>query len=355
MDDARNGLRGLRAAPSEKLYDLLRGRYGLDPTEEPRDLGGSSSLNLLIAAGGQRCVARVYRPYVTAARLDAIQSAKRALARGGVPCAEPVLTPDGEPWAVLDGRLTEVERFVEFDAEMDSWERLEVGLPWLGRIHALLRTVKVGPEGKAPLFANHVEPLDALPWTLRGTKRIRGWRPSPGELQLADAVEELARRVADAERGLVASLPRQLVHGDFWDNNVGFCDGRVALITDFDFMGERARIDDLALTLFFASMQYQEAPVSDDQLQRLARLVEAYDSGLDMPLSSLERAALPAAIARQPLWSIGGWVATLDDEQAARRHAAGSVAEVDWALRLMEDLGRWQEAFALAGFAVDSR
>jgi len=32
--------------------------------------------------------------------------------------------------------------------------------------------------------------------------------------------------VADAERDFAASVARQLVHGDFWDNNVRFRDGR---------------------------------------------------------------------------------------------------------------------------------
>jgi Ser/Thr protein kinase RdoA (MazF antagonist) len=64
--------------------------------------------------------------------------------------------------------------------------------------------------------------------------------------------EELAELVTQAETRLVSRLPRQLVHGDFWDNNVLFRGGRVVLLADFDFLGERARIDDLALTLHCA-------------------------------------------------------------------------------------------------------
>lgn len=67
------------------------------------------------------------------------------------------------------------------------------------------------------------------------------------ELRLAAVAEELAELVAETEAGLVPRLPRQLVHGDFWDNNVLFRRGRPVLLADFDFMGERARIDDLAL------------------------------------------------------------------------------------------------------------
>jgi hypothetical protein len=100
------------------------------------------------------------------------------------------------------------------------------------------------------------------------------------------------------------------------------------------------------LTLFFACMEFLEEPVSDAQLARLRRLIDAYDAGSDAPLTTTERAALPIAIARQPLWSIGGWVASLDDERAARRHAADVAPKVSWALRLMGDVDRWREALA---------
>jgi Ser/Thr protein kinase RdoA (MazF antagonist) len=345
-DNAGNGLRGLRASPSPGLYELLRERYGFDDTDEGRDLGGSSSLNLLVTTGGGRYVARVYRPYVSASRLEAIQFVRRELANNAVPCAEVVPTRDGEPWTAIDGRLVEVEVFVDRDGDMDSWERLEVGLPWLGRIHSVLRGVTVGPEGRTPLFANHIEPVDTLAWTLRGTRRVRGWGPSPGELRLVDAAEELAQRVADAERDVVPSIPRQLVHGDFWDNNVFFREGRVVLVTDLDFMGERARIDDLALTLYYTNSTFSEDPVSEDRIGRLRRLVDAYDQSLNEPLTRVERAALPFAIARQPLWWIGGWLALLDDEERARRGLAGMAWDLEWALQLMREAGRWQAAFA---------
>jgi homoserine kinase type II len=346
MDNAGNGLRGLRATPSPQLFELLCERYGLDSTDEARDLGGSSNLNLRVAAGGRRLVARVYRPYVSAARLDAIQWVRRELAQGGVPCAEVVPTREGEPWTVIDRRLVEVESFVESEEKMDSWERLELGLPWLGRLHSLLQGAEVSPEGGTPLFANHVEPFDALDWTRRGARRVRAWGPSPAELRLVEAAEELAQRVAEAERDVVASLPRQLVHGDFWDNNVFFREGRVVLVTDFDFMGERARIDDLALTLYFTNSTFSEDPVSDDRIRRLRRLVDAYDRGLDEPLTRVERAALPLALARQPLWWVGRWLALLDDEERARRGLPGMAGDVEWALQIMREAGRWQAAFA---------
>jgi homoserine kinase type II len=158
--------------------------------------------------------------------------------------------------------------------------------------------------------------------------------------------EELADLVTHAEAGLASRLPRQLVHGDFWDNNVLFRRGRAVLLADFDFMGERARVDDLALTLHCARSDLStHAGAAQDRAQ-LRRLVASYDAGLDLPLSAAERAALPVAMARQPLSSIGGWVARLDDQAAARRHTASVGPELRASLRIMTELRRWRDAFA---------
>ena len=98
-----------------------------------------------------------------------------------------------------------------------------------------------------PRFANDLASADVAASVRRGVERIRGWDPTPAERRLAALAEGLAELVTRAEAGLVAQSP-QLVHGDCWDNNVGFRGARPVLVADFDFMGERARIDDLALT-----------------------------------------------------------------------------------------------------------
>jgi homoserine kinase type II len=344
-DDAGGGQRGLRAVWSAEILEAVRDEYSFDRIDERRELGGSSSLNHLLRIGANRYVVRVYRPYVTAARLDDIQRVRRRLRAEGLPCAEILATRAGRLWSMVDGRLVEVEGYVEHEASMNSWDRLAVALPVLGRIHTILQTTEVVPAGRNPTFANYLASPDGPLRTAQGTQRIRGWATSSAERQLADAADELAELVAEAEKHLIPLLPRQLVHGDFWDNNVLFHKEELVLVTDFDYMGERARIDDLALTLYFTSMEFPEAPVSDEQRLRLRRLVDAYDSGLDMPLSSEERAALPLAMARQPLWSIGGWVALLDDEASAREHALGTVSAVEWALDVMNHLEQWQAAF----------
>jgi homoserine kinase type II len=87
-------------------------------------------------------------------------------------------------------------------------------------------------------------------------------------------------------------------------------------------------------------------PVSGERIGRLRRLVDAYDGDLDEPLTGDERAALPLALARQPLWAVGRWLALLDDEEEAMRLAAEMSWDVGWALQIVQDAGRWQTAFA---------
>jgi Ser/Thr protein kinase RdoA (MazF antagonist) len=344
MDDAAGGRRGLRAIPSPALYSAVQDHYGINCTAAV-DLGGSSNLNLRIIDGNRSYVLRVYRPYVSESRLAEINRVRTQLNEHGIPCAQIVRTCDNHAWITLADRLVEVEHHVAYDAFMNSWQRLSVGLPLLGLIHSALCDLQVGPSGRQPLFANYISPDAVVEQTMRGTQRIRGWGPSVPELRLAAAAEALAQLVAAAEHDFALDLPRQFVHGDFWDNNVFLRQGSVVHVADFDFMGERARIDDLALTLYFACLEDSEKLPTAQLLPRLRGLVDAYESGLRQPLTKVERLALPVAMARQPLWSIGGWVAALDDEGMARRHAAATQPEVEWALHLMTDLERWQAAF----------
>jgi len=72
MDDADGGRRGPRARPGPGLRRTLRDHWGLDWSAEAVDLGGSSSLNLLVGEADLRFVVRVHRPHVTPGRLGAI-------------------------------------------------------------------------------------------------------------------------------------------------------------------------------------------------------------------------------------------------------------------------------------------
>jgi homoserine kinase type II len=340
--DAGGGARGERASFRPDLGLLLQQRYGLVVPGPVVDVGGSSNLNLLAVDGRGRVVVRVYRRYVTAGRLGALRLLRDRAAHYGIPVPPLVSASDGDPFVVWDGRLVEVERFIACDAWLDCWPRLLAGLPWLGRLHAALAAAATGSIAE-PGYANAVDSSDLVVWTRRGTDRIRGWEPA--HAAFADEADALAEAIDRVEAPLRTAMYRQPVHGDFWDNNVGFRDGELAMVTDFDFAGTRPRVDDLALTLYFAQ---PALPHSRRTPESLRTLVDAYNSGLAEPLSGTERAALPAALARQALWGVARWVAELDDEPTARVLVAELTHDIAWARRIMAALDRWQQAFQVA-------
>ncbi len=332
-----------RAALSPALLDALHKHYGMALDASTRDIGGSSNLNLFVLDGDSRYVVRVYRPWVTTARLADIQYVRRVLAEGGVPCVQPVPTRTGSSWITIDDRLVEVEPFIAHDAKMDSWGSLEVGLPTLGRIHSLLKDVALSADGHTPPAHNNIQPQDVLGGTSRGTARIRQWDASQVELQVADDADELAHKVDHAQQTL-APLQQQLVHGDYWDNNVFFREGQIVHIADLDFMGGRARIDDLALTIYYTNSTFADNQISDERISKLLMLVNTYNSGLSEPLTAAERTALPVALARAPLAFIA-MIAVIDSEAGAREMASEMSADIEWALSIMANLDRWQTIF----------
>jgi homoserine kinase type II len=247
VDDAGGGRRGTRAVASAELWEVLAARWAI-PCQRGRDLGGSLNLNLLVGRGGECLVVRVYRPSVSQARLADTQGVRDRLDAAGVPCSALVAARDGGRWARAGDRLVEVERFIGHDGRMNTWPRLAGGLPILGRIHTLLAGAEVSPAGRSVEFANHIEAGRVLSGTRAGAARIRSWHPTPWERRMASEAERLAELVAAGEADLTSQLPRQLVHGDFWDNNVFFRGEDLVFVADFGFMAERSRIEDLALT-----------------------------------------------------------------------------------------------------------
>ncbi|GAA4728846.1 phosphotransferase enzyme family protein [Phytohabitans rumicis] len=343
MDDAAGGQRGTRAVVSAGLEGFLRANWGVWLAGPAPDLGGSCNLSLLVTDGRSLRVARVYRPFVTGRRVAALHAVRQHLASHGVPCAEPIPAAGGRGWETFEGRVVEVEPYVAAPATMNTLTSVRTGLAVLGRIHALLRAFPSSPATAAARFANYVDVDGLVEAVAAGTGRIRGWQPTPAEARLADLADELAETLAQHERDGPVQPRRQLVHGDFWDNNVRFRHGQVALVTDFDFLADRPRTDDLALTLYFTSVDITDITTDPTPL---TDLVGAYESGLGARLSPYERAAIPLAMARQPLWSVSVWVALLDDPDAARRHLAATAQELEWARRLTSRIAQVQDVLA---------
>jgi homoserine kinase type II len=317
--------------------------YGLRNVRNVQDLGGSTTLNLRFDTSDGSYVARVYRWWMTEDRLAAVQTARGHLQKHGVPTVVPLPTVDGASWTGWASRLVELEPYVAHEGCMDSWQTLATGLPVLGRTHSILSTLPATVASAQAPISNHLEAEHLVRATRQGAERLMAWGATADERTLLHRALALADRVADAERAY-HDLPRQLVHGDFWHNNVLYRAGRIVLVTDLDFLGVRPRVDDLALTLYCTQSTFVEDRSSPHRRAQLGSLVQAYERGLDLRLSDRERAALPLAIIRSALCFIA-MIADTESEDEGRNLAAEMVADVAWAAAMFDDLAAWTLTF----------
>ena len=303
--------------------------------------GGNNKANLRLTTTGRAdVVARVYPPTTSLARVRAIQQARIALADAGLPYVGPLRTPSGETLVTLPGdSVLELEDFVPGD-DMNSLGEIVLAMPLLGRTQTVLARHKTSYAGQYPPTANHVASYAIRRLAAQLVTRAAEW--SEDLIRLAHRAQDLADALAVAEAGLAAGH-QQLVHGDFWNNNVLFVDNRVSVVLDLDFMGFRPRIDDLALTLYYTRSDFLGPLDQAARLEWIVRIVNAYDSGLDEPLTHEERRALPFALARMILYGLR-YIAANSDDAAVQDRLRGDAPDVDWSLDLVRSPESWQEA-----------
>lgn len=345
----RNGLRTfaalasatVTAQPMPSMITEIARRYELGDVQHWDDLDGSQTRNLKLQVDDHLWVARVHPLSTSADRLAAVQAARWASRSAGLKTPTPISAGDGSTMVVLtDGGLAEVEPFVAWSQRMNTQAQMRRGFALLGGLHDALRTTPLPAAAAEAPHANHLHAAEAATRTRVGADRIRGWRDRDLS-RFADRVEEHIDTVAAAEEPLDAGQIWQIVHGDFWDNNVLFRQGELVAVIDFDFMGRRARIDDLALAIYFWLLKPGRGLPDVHDRRFVAELADAYDTGTTEPLSANERLALPLAIARQPAWSVGRWVPYLDEENS-RRHAREAMSEFAVAAKVLSEIESWQ-------------
>ncbi len=340
MDDAGHGRRGLKPTLTVAIQRAVAKTWGCD-VGDAIPIGGSTGLNLLAGIEGREVVVRVHRSHVTAARVEALQCAREGAASSGVPVACAIRGRGDERCISVDSCVIEIEEYVASDSKMDSLPRIGAAMPMFARLHDALDGVNLPTAADDATFTNYLAACETTTRTVRGVRRIRTLNAN---LQLiAAAAEELAHDLEAITAQTFDALPVQWCHGDFWDNNVLFRGDEVVLVADFGFMGRRPRVDDLALTLYFTLWELV-ATGHRESLDALAELVASYDAGSTRPLSDAERDALPLALARQPLWSIGVWAAELDDPDAVAAHLRGHELALTIGHDILGGLDRWREA-----------
>ena len=231
---------------------------------------------------------------------------------------------------------------------MVSWSQLLQGMHMLGRVHEALANLEPPEAARHVRASNQISVLEAKSYAESARTKIRLWPDvTDEELRFADETAQHAQAIAESWNPYRDRLPRQLVHGDFWHNNVLFVQDDISAILDLDFMSARERIDDLALILYYVNSgdTLPSDMAIEQRRQRLRTLIDAYDVTAAPQLSVLEREALPLAIARIMLKYTRylSLAETIVDQRAV---LAAEWPELDWSSSIVRELAAWQEAFA---------
>ena len=200
-------------------------------------VGGSVNSNFkLTAADGRRFFLRIYEEQDMAGAL-AEAELLAALERHGVPTAPPVPSRAGSPAIAYLGKPVAVYPWVSGDircqAGVSPTDAEQVGSA-LARVHVVGRDLRV-PEGRFQI-ANLYQRLDQVA------------RAASPELALAG--QGIRARLERAERERDTALPRGLIHGDLFRDNVLWDSDRIAALIDFESASDGPLLFDLLVCVF---------------------------------------------------------------------------------------------------------
>jgi Ser/Thr protein kinase RdoA (MazF antagonist) len=208
---------GPRAVVSFGLLQALQCQYPLGAIEAWADLGGAYNLNLALHTSRGTSVARIYRPWVTPQRLQAIQVIKQGLAAHAIPVVLPIPTSAGDPLLVHEQRVVEVEPFLPGSGAAESWPAYEAAFAVLGQLHGVLAAYARPHALPPPRVEHYGLPMTLLDWVARTRRCIQQARPGAGDaaVQVCDDATQILTCLHRwwNERGRY--LPRHLVHGDY--------------------------------------------------------------------------------------------------------------------------------------------
>ena len=296
----------------------------------PEDLGGNYNLNLRTQTGRGDLVIRVYRPWVTSERLDAIQRLRRWVAARDITTPLSLAQPDGATRLVIDGRQLEVEPWQVIAPDVESWARYRSAFALLGQLHAALRDLPDAAGFPVSVAGNMIRPKRFRRW-IRQTRAALIHAPVSERTTAALEVCAYAQGLHEVIIAMQPHVPvGHLTHGDFKTDNIIYRDDDAIGVLDFDFVDWRDRLRDLAYTAYwmFRALEFDRAPAAWSW-GIMPELIARYDAASGLPLTPAEIHALPLMMAQVPLyWVAEGWL--LDDPVQAALAMSEDVAISDW-------------------------
>ncbi len=213
---------GPRAEPNAALVTAAATQYELGTVTHARDIGGTYNFNLHAVSERGAYVVRVYRPWVTVERLVLLHRIKRTLVEHHLPVSLPLPGVGGASIMEYNGRLVDVEPFVQHDGVADTWERYATGFVMLGRFHQALEPFSMQLIQTPPLVSNYGTPAQLIGWTKHTRDQIESATPTAAA---ALAVCDQALALLDLLQEGWKDTPPLLhtgTHGDYGGENVLF-------------------------------------------------------------------------------------------------------------------------------------
>lgn len=332
--------------PRAELHGVsfLHEHFDLGTIRVVKDLGGTYNLNLLLQTERGQYVLRYYRPWISRQRLSQLQQVKRLLANSSLPVPLPLRTKTGATILSYRERLLEIEPFVAHNSEADTWERMEIAFSLLGKLHTHLARIEADIHLVAPIVSNYATPEELFTWIQQAEEK------SASEAQpLTPEQQRLARSIYTDTRKLLVpiqqqwhtiqgQLPHQLTHGDYGGGNVLFQNQQPVAILDFDFLGHRERLFEIAYTLYWWLHKQSPDGIRDiGPWQKVKSLLASYNTTAAMPLTHLELQVLPLEMARVPLYWIGETYFLPSPAQAVLEHV-NKVVDARWIVEQSEQM-----------------
>ena len=271
--------------------------WAIAPTRIERTSYGLNNDTYFVTAREGEFVLRVYRNTSEPRRVRDEHHLLGLLAMTELPFAVPAPTPtrDGDTLAVLetpDGpRLATLFGRIPGEPATGTVRDAHLAGRALAQLDAALARLDL--PVRAPIALRDVHPLVADPLA------------ALSDLDVGDdgaRIRGLFDRVAATHDALVASLPRQIVHGDFGYINVLLKDDAVTGLLDFEFAGPDVRAADLACAIYITIVRSAE--------HERWKLIEALVSGYRrvLPLDPSEAAAIPDLLLRRSAFGIVHWI-----------------------------------------------
>ena len=190
---------------------------------------GMQNSNYFVTAGGVRRVLTVFE-HLTPAQLDFYLALMAHLSARGIPCPQPLADPEGRLWRNLVGKPAALLSCLPgADSEVASAEQCGLVGEMLARLHL------AAADFPQPL----PNPCGAA------------WREAVGRALLpqlsADERSRLTAELAFQAAQDYSALPRGVIHGDLFRDNVLWQSGQLSGVLDFYFAGEDVLLFDLAV------------------------------------------------------------------------------------------------------------